>query len=331
MHRLSVAAVALLLMTGTTIAQTQANAPGASVGFKVVLLGTAGGPTFDAQRLGIGTLVIAGPEVLLFDAGRSISTGMVRAAVSPADVTNVFLTHLHSDHVASLPELLLFPWASDGRAKPFRVWGPDGTRAMMEHLQEAFAFDIHVRRDVDEHFPAEGINVIATDVKPGTVYDANGVKVTAFLVDHAPVAPAFGYRVDYRGHSVALSGDTRPSDSLVEAARGVDVLVHELGRWKHDPALSGPPDELLPGRRTTRAQALTIAQHHTDPEEAGRIFASVKPKLAVFSHYNVIADPSAALRLVRQNYSGAVEFGEDSMTLEIGDTVTVHRASASPK
>jgi ribonuclease Z len=290
---------------------------------KVILLGTAGGPTTNAQRLGISTLVLAGPERLLFDCGRSVTTGMARLAINPADVTNVFLTHLHSDHIVSLPELYLFPWASQGRRLPLRVWGPEGTRSMARHLQDAFSFDVHVRRDVDEKLPAEGVKIIATDIREGIAYEANGVKVTAFVVDHGPVKPALGYRVDYRGHSVALSGDTRPSDNLIKFSQGVDVLIHEVGRSKQDPALAGPPDELLPGSRQTRGQAKTIADHHTDGGEAGRVFDRVKPKLAVFSHFN--AAPAATLPLVRRSYAGPVEFGEDLMTIDIGATVDVHR------
>ena len=290
---------------------------------RVILLGTASGPTFSAQRLGISTLILAGPEKLLFDCGRGLTTGMAAMAINPADVTKVFLTHLHSDHIVSLPELYLFPWASEGRNKPLQVWGPDGTRSMFKHLQETFAFDIHIRRDVDVKHSAEGIKVFATDIREGVVHEANGVNVTAFLVDHGPVKPAFGFRVDYHGHSVVMSGDTKPSDNLVRFSQGVDVLIHEVGRSKADPALVGPPDELLPGTRLTRGQWKTIGEHHTDGTEAGRVFQRAKPKLAVFSHYN---GPSAAtLALVRQNYAGPVEFGEDLMTIEVGDTVSVHR------
>jgi ribonuclease Z len=293
---------------------------------RVILLGTAGGPTFDAQRLGISTLIEAGSERLLFDAGRSLTTGMARLAINPADVTKVFLTHLHSDHIVSLPELYLFPWASQGRRVPLQVWGPTGTRAMFRHLQEAFAFDIHIRRDVDEKFPADGIKVVATDIREGVVHESQGVKVTAFLVDHSPVTPAFGYRIDYRGHSVALSGDTKPSDNLVKVTAGVDLLIHEFGRSKQDPSLIGPPDELLPNSRQTRGRAKIIAEHHTDGTEAGIVFQRVKPKLAVFSHFN--PNP-ATLALVRQNYAGPLEFGEDLMTIEVGDAVNVRRFTAT--
>jgi len=292
---------------------------------QVILLGTASGPTFNAQRLGISTLVVAGPERLLFDAGRSLTTGMTRLAVNPVDVTKIFLTHLHSDHVISLPELLLFPWPQ-GRKTPLEVWGPTGTRSMMQKLQEAFASDIRNRRHL---LPADGVNVVATDIREGVVYESNGVKVTAFLVDHSK-APAFGYRIDFRGHSVAISGDTKPSENLVKFASGVDLIIHEVNRWKQDPVLTGPPDELLPNSRQTRKQAIYIAEDHTDGAEAGKVFDRVKPKLAIFSHYGGL-DPKATLALVRQNYSGPVEFGEDLMTIEIGSQVSVRRFTATSR
>lgn len=296
---------------------------------KVILLGTTGGPTINPQRFGISTLVVAGSERLLFDAGRSSLTALARLDINPADVTKVFLTHLHSDHVLALPELYLAPWASQGRQVPLQVWGPQGTQSMMKHLQAAFAFDIHVRRDLDEKFPANGIKVVAHDIREGVVYDANAVTVTAFLVDHGQVKPAFGYRIDYQGRSLVISGDTKPSENLIKHAQGVDLLVHELGRWKDDPLLSGTPGELLPNSRQTREQVRTIAAHHTDGAEAGRVFERVKPKLALFSHYN--AAPAATLPLVRQSYSGPVEFGEDLMTIDIGEDVIVHRFAAAAR
>ena len=313
----------LLILLSASVDSQGLDTTNSNSGIKVILLGTAAGPTFSAQRLGISTLVLAGPEKLLFDCGRGMTTGMAALAINPADVTKVFLTHLHSDHIISLPELYLFPWAGQGRNKPLQVWGPGGTKSMLKHLQEAFAFDIHIRRDVDEKFSPEGIKVVATDIRQGIVYEANGVKVTAFLVDHGPVKPAFGYRVDYHGHSVVMSGDTKPSDNLVKYSQGVDLLIHELGGAKADPMLVGPPDELLPGSRQTRGQRRTILNHHTDGLEAGPVFQRVKPKLAVFSHYGL--ESAAILALVRQNYAGPVQFGEDLMTIDVGDTVSVHR------
>jgi ribonuclease Z len=317
-----IVALGLLVVLSTAVSSLGQQPP-PGTGMRIILLGTQGGPTFSAQRIGIGTLVLAGDERLLFDAGRAITTGMSRAAVNPADVTRVFITHLHSDHVISLPELMISPWASQGRKVPLEVWGPEGTRAMMQKFEEALAFDIHVRRDVDEKFPADGVRIIANDIRQGTVYESNGVKVTAFLVDHGPVKPAYGYRVDFNGRSVAISGDTGPSQNLVKFTSGVDLLIHDVTRWKQDPQLSGPPDELLPNSRITRRQAKTIADHHTDGAEVGKVLAQVKPRLAVFSHYNV--DPKATLPLVRQEYDGRVEFGEDLMAIDIGAEVSINR------
>ena len=116
---------------------------------------------------------------------------------------------------------------------------------------------------------------------------SGGVKVTAFLVDHGPVKPAFGFRLDYHGHSVVVSGDTRPSDNLIKFSQGVDLLIHEVGGWKQDPLLVGPPDEPYPdpGVRQTRRERIAINDHHTDGTEAGQVFQRVKPKLAVFCNF----------------------------------------------
>ena len=140
---------------------------------------------------------------------------------------------------------------------------------MMEHLQRAFAFDIHMRRDVDEKAPAAGIKVVSHDITQGLVFDEQGVKVTAFLVDHSPVAPAFGYRIDYRGHSVVLSGDTRVSDNLIRFAQVADVLVHEV--------LEAETVRVVPSQR--RAGKLFLSQHTTPADR--RNFSRVKPRLAV--------------------------------------------------
>jgi len=293
---------------------------------RVRLLGTGGGPNINALRLGISTLVEAGGDKLVFDCGRGSPMSLSRLGIPVSDVRKVFLTHLHSDHVVAIPELYLFPWASTNRKLPFEVWGPAGTKSMMDHLRQAFAFDIRVRRDVDEKYSPEGIRAIAHDIREGTIYELNGVKVTAFLVDHGPVTPAFGYRVDYGGHAVVISGDTRPSENLIKFAHGADVLIHEIGTWKQDPLLSGPQDEPYPGTGLTRGQRRTIAAHHTDAEEVGAVFERVKPRLALLSHY---APNANILGLVRKTYAGPFELGEDDMTINVGASISVERYKAA--
>jgi ribonuclease Z len=299
---------------GAVNATAQAPAPSA---FRVILVGTGGGPPVNVQRFGISTIVEAGSTRLLFDCGRASTLRMAQLGIPLNTVTKLFLTHLHSDHVIGIPDLWLTPWAASGRQVPFEVWGPDGTRAMMDFMQKAFAFDIHVRRDVDEQFPGEGIRVISHDIAQGVVFEEGGLKVTAFLVDHGPVAPAFGYRVDYRGHSVALSGDTTISENLIRFAEGVDVLVHE----------ATDPEAFRAGaaaRNQTSQQVERIIAHHTTPEQAGEVFSRVKPRLAVFSH---AGNSETLIARTKKTYAGRVEPGEDMMTIEIGETIEVRRFS----
>jgi len=174
-----------------TFAQATSEVPPKDI--RVTLLGTASGPRAFVDKAGISTLVEAGGERLLFDAGRGSMQRLVQAGFPMNAVTKLFLTHLHSDHVIGVPDLMLSPWsAAPERKVPLEIWGPVGTRDMMRHLEEAFAFDIHMRRDVDESFSPEGIKTLAHDIRPGKVYEKNGVTVTAFLVSHGLVSRRTG-------------------------------------------------------------------------------------------------------------------------------------------
>ncbi|HTY81626.1 MAG TPA: MBL fold metallo-hydrolase, partial [Dehalococcoidales bacterium] len=182
------------------------NHPPAAGNIRVTLLGT-GVPTPVMERFGPGTLVEAGGKVMVFDAGRGVLQRLHHLRASLKEM-RVFLTHLHSDHIVGLPDLWLIGWLTARRDTPFRIWGPRGTAKMMGHLEAAFDYDIRIRA-YDDRLHPDGAAVIAQDIEEGLIYDEDGVKVTAFLVDHAPITPAFGYRVDYNGRSVTISGDTR--------------------------------------------------------------------------------------------------------------------------
>ena len=281
--------------------------------FKVTLLGT-GNPRPVISRFGPSILVEAGKEKLLFDCGRGATQRLYQLQIPFSAITTLFLTHLHSDHTVGIPDLWLTGWVM-GRSTPLPVWGPEGTKAMMQHLEQAYAFDIHIRRDVDTKLPGAGAEVVAKDIEEGVVYDRAGVKVTAFLVDHGEIKPAFGYRVDYGGHSVTMSGDTRPSENLIKFAQGTDVLIHEV---------IDPGSYVDAVKSDTSEQAKKIIEHHTTPEQAGIVFTRVKPKLAVYSHI-VPPDVPDVIPHTRKTYAGPLEVGEDLMSIEIGDKVKVLR------
>jgi len=288
--------------------------------FRATLLGT-GCPAAVMNRFGPSTLVEAGDQKFLFDAGRGALQRLTQLDVRWQDIQGVFLTHLHSDHVVGFPDLWLTGWLIvPGRKVPLQVRGPTGTDAMMSHLQQAFAYDVRIRTENDGVSP-EGVALAVEEIGEGVVYDKGGVKITAFEVDHAPVKPALGYRIDYSGRSIVLSGDTRVSQNLIRHAQNVDVLVHEV----FAPAT-------LQRAGVPAARAKSIVDYHTTPEQAGEVFARLKPKLAVYSH---ICMPSATeedlVPGTRKTYTGPLEVGEDLMAIDVGETVRVRKPPGSSR
>ena len=298
--------VLLLALAPTAVAAADAPAPPA---LQVTLVGT-GDPLPRIDRFGPATLVVSGEHTLLFDVGRGTLQRLRQVGVSTGSLDAIFLTHLHSDHVVGLVDLWLSGWVVNARDRPLKLYGPVGTRAMVEHLAQAFAFDIDMRVN-EARRNREGARIEVVEIGPGTVWEQDGVVVQAFAVDHGPVAPAFGFRVDHGGHAVALSGDTRFSESLIEHAAGVDLLVHEVAEASEAFKREHPGVPRL--------------SHHTQARDAGRVFAAVKPKLAVYSHL-VLVDPFDAAtlpELTRETYDGKVLVGEDLMSFAIGDDVRV--------
>ena len=290
--------------------------------FKVTLLGT-GSPTPRADRFGPSTLVEAGPQKLLFDAGRGVPIRLRQLNVQLGKINVLFLTHYHSDHTSGIPDVWLSGWlpAPYGRrTTPFHVIGPVGAKVLMSNLERAYALDVKIRIE-DQKLPPAGIATIVEEFdKDGIVYEKDGVEVIAFAVEHGPaIKPAVGYRVEYKGRSVTLSGDTRYDQNVIKYGTGSDVLIHEVG--------SGKPELLA-----TSIPVQRIIAHHTTPREAGLVFSQTKPKMAVYTHLVLqsnerFPEPTLAevIAETRQTYSGPLMVGEDLMSFEIGDTVTVRR------
>lgn len=292
-----------------------------TTGFRVTLLGT-GTPIPVPGRFGPSTLIEAGDQTILIDAGRGATIRMFQLGVPIGRIDALLLTHFHSDHTVGIPDLWLTGWLTShfgARRGPFHVIGPTGTEVLMRHLELAYARDIEIRVE-DEKFARENVAVTVKEFAgDGPVYQNGDLRVTAFTVDHGDaIKPAYGYRIDYRGHVAVVSGDTRYNENVVRYAQGADLLIHEV-------AMARP--ELLDEPHIQR-----IVNHHTTPQQAGLVFARTRPKLAAFTHLVMLASekigaPSVEelVAATRETYDGPLEVGEDLMGFEIGDTVTVVR------
>jgi ribonuclease BN (tRNA processing enzyme) len=268
----------------------------------VVLLGT-GMPRPDPDASGPATAVVVGHKTYLFDAGPGVERRLAAAHLPINGVTALFITHLHSDHTLGLPDLIFTSWVM-GRSKPMTAYGPHGLRAMVDNIDAAWSEDIDIRTNGLEHEAPGGWRVTVHEIRPGVIYDSDGVKVTAIPVLHGGWKEAYGYRIDTPDRSIVISGDTRPCPALEAASRGVDVLVHEVY------AASTLKPENRPGGQDWIEY---MHQFHTSDVQLGAIAARAQPKLLVLTHIVRVGATDAELiaGIRKGGYTGRVVVGKD--------------------
>ena len=304
-------------------------------GLAVALCG-AGSPLPDPERSGPCTAVIAGGRIFVVDAGAGSSRILSRMRVPQGRIEGVLLTHFHSDHIDGLGELLMQRWANGGSASPAPVHGPTGVGEVVEGFNLAYRHDAayRVAHHGAETLPAKGAGGVSRPFslpKPGegrVVLEDGGLKITAFVVDHTPVRPAVGYRFDFAGRSVLVSGDTKKDANLQRFAKGVDLLVHE--------ALAPQLVEVL-NRGAQRANRPRLAKithdildYHTSPVEAAEIARDAGVRHLLFNHIvpPLLLPPMEGIFLegVAETYAGPVTLGQDGTLVILpsgSDTIEV--------
>jgi len=292
---------------------------------RITLLGT-GIPFAPGRAYGTATLVEAGGQKVLLDCGRGAVIRLAQAGHRLGEIQTVILSHFHSDHYTGLFDLVMtgaLPQWFAARGAPLHVYGPPGVERIATGAWEAATPDREIRV-ADSEIDPEHMRIVPHVYEEGPVYKRDGLVIRAILVDHGEfVKPAYAFRVEYRGHVFVHSHDTRYNENLIAQSAGADVMVHEIAAC---------PAEIL--ARTPALQV--VIDHHATPTDVGRVFARVRPRLALLTHVVLIPPGAISIETVLEDlgaeYDGPVLVAEDLMTIQIGKTVSVipHRSGARP-
>jgi ribonuclease Z len=288
---------------------------------KIVLLGT-GTPRAYPDRAKAGVVVLAADKAFLVDCGGATVDQLIKAGVMPQRISDVFFTHHHSDHNSGFFDVFISSWRThvipervfEGRSVPMNVYGPTGTEVIIGKMRDSFDFDVNLRVNYNRSAD-QGANIHYFESNEGVIYDKNGIKITAFEVDHRPVYPAIAYKFEYNGKSVVISGDTIPVANMVKYSRGVDLLVHESYNKAWLDALIAKFPEQEVGLSNP-------AKYHTTTLQAAQIAQEAEVAHLVLTHHIPAPAPNEEaendyIAGMREIYSGPITMGRDLMEFEL--------------
>ena len=278
---------------------------------RLILLGSGGGPRPRKTSSAPAQVIVVNDAAYVVDCGDGVARQLVLAGVPLPQLRHIFLTHHHSDHNADYGNLILLAWTS-GLKTRVDSWGPPPLQQMTRHFMEMNAYDIQTRIKDEARIPLQPLVHVHELVKGGLVFEDPDVRVRATLVDHPPVVPAFGYRFDTPDRSIVISGDTRPSENLIELARDADVLVH-------DALFPAAIDRLVAGVPNAPRLKQSILSHHTSAEDAGRVARAAGVKTLVLSHLVPAEDPQITDQMwidaARVHFAGRIIVGKDLLEI----------------
>lgn len=265
----------------------------------VTLLGT-GSPLPDTNRAGPSTLVQAGDQNLLVDAGRGCVMRLTGAGLFPSMVTAVLLTHLHSDHICALNDVITSHWITSPTAVPLPIHGPVGTAAVIAGIEQMLSPDVGYRLE-HHHDLTAGPDVVVVEHGPGEAFAVGDCRVTTHATDHRPVEPTLGYRIEHDGTVAAVAGDTVPCPGLDELCAGADLYVQTVIR-----------EDLIASVPNARLQ--DILDYHSTVAQAAQTAARAGVGTLVLTHYVPPLQPGQEEQwraIAAEHFSGEVVLGDD--------------------
>jgi ribonuclease BN (tRNA processing enzyme) len=278
---------------------------------RLILLGTGGGPRPRKTSSAPAQVILFNDTAYVVDCGDGVARQLVFAGVPLPGLRHIFLTHHHSDHNADYGNLILLAWAAGLRTR-VDTWGPPPLEKMTRQFLDMNAYDVATRVADEGRVPLVPLVHVHELNESGPVMQDENVKVTAALVRHPPVVPAFGYRFDSRDRSIVISGDTAVSDNLIRLAQGADVLVH-------DALYASAIDRLVAGVPNATSLKQSILSHHTTAEDAGRVAQAAGVKTLVLSHLVPAEDAAVTDQMwidaARVHFRGAIIVGRDLLEI----------------
>jgi ribonuclease Z len=277
---------------------------------KLTLLGT-GSPSPNPKRRGPAQVIECGDDLILVDCGAGALHRLVEAGHERLNLRCIAFTHLHSDHVTGIMDVLWAGWIQRRWTTAPTIYGPPGTRHFIDHLIEAMAYDIKVR--IGPVLREDNLRPQVVEIEEGWSTSGGDWQLSAFRVEHLPVDQAFGFRIDQGGSSAVISGDTKASDNLAKHAEGASILVHEIFLEQ------GLSDMAAVARDAEeRARFELLRTYHTSSSEVGKVAANADAKHLVLSHVlRSQGDQSAFDADIEPDYGGKLTLGEDLMTFEV--------------
>ena len=286
-------------------------AEGQSGASRLILLGTGGGPRPRKTNSASAQVIVVNEVAYVVDCGDGVARQLVLAGVPLPTLRHVFLTHQHSDHNADYGNLILLAWTAGLRTR-VDSWGPPPLEEMTRLFMEMNSYDIRTRIQDEGRIALQPLVHVHELTEGGLIFEDENVRVTATLVDHPPVVPAFGYRFDAHDRSIVISGDTAPSENLIQLARGADVLVH-------DAFYPAAIDRLVAGVLNAPTLKQSILSHHTSAEDAGRVAQTAGVKTLVLSHLVPPEDPTVTDQMwidaAGAHFDGEIIVGKDLLEI----------------